>query len=337
MVSTSISFLGKSKTQSAHLLRLRNTLNDLQRQIATQKKTDTMSGLGRDAVRAQNLRTDLKNMKSYVTNIERSTLKTKIMSETMTEISRVAQDMASGFLLETRSGEVDVDNLRSMAEHHLRYIKELLNTKLHDAHVFAGSDSLTAPFADLPGLNANIQAEFTDWLAGGQTPQQLLDNVDALTGTALGQSQSLGSAGQVIAKIDDGLEIDLTVKADHPAIEDIMRGLALAANMQFPDPAVDTATEEEFFVIFEAIIQKLGNAAHELNRENNKLVTNTILMENVKTRHQSDREIMLNVLNDIEDIDTAEAVIKLQALETQLIASFETTRLANQLSLVNFL
>jgi len=338
MALTTVSFLGQSKTQSTHLSQLRNTLNDLQRQLATQKKTDTFAGLGVDAGRVQSLRTDLNEIDSYSVNIDRAVLRTKVMSETLTEITKIANQVIDGFrLLQSGAEDVDADFLRNMASNNLQYLGDLLNSDLQGSYLFSGNDIGNAPFTNEAVLNANIQAEYTNWLAGGQTPAQLLANTDAFTGTNLGYAGTLGASGNIIAKVDDNVEINYTLKADNPALQDIIRGIALAANLQFPNPAVDVATEAEFDQIFSGIIATLEDGIAALESDHNILVSKNALMTDIKLRQESERNTLQTMLDGIENVDTTEIIVRLQALETQMTASYETANLVNQLSLVNFL
>lgn len=338
MALTTISFLGQSKTQSTQLADLRATLNDLQRQLATQKKTDSFAGFGVDAGRVQSLRTDLNEIDAYSTNIDRAVLRTKVMSETLTEITNIANQMIDGFrLLQSGADGVDADFLRNLAGNNLQYLGDLLNTEIQGSYLFSGNDIGNAPFTNEATLNANIQAEYTTWLAGGQTPAQLLANADALTGADLGYAGTLGASGDVIAKVDDSIEINYTLKADNPGLQEIVRGIALAANLQFPNPAVDIATEAEFEQIFAGIISTLESGITALESDHNILVSKNALMTDIKERQENERNTLQSMLDDLENVDTAEIIVRLQSLETQMTASYETANLVNQLTLVNFL
>jgi len=338
MALTTVSFLGQSKTQSTQLAQLRNTLNDLQRQLATQKKTDNFAGFGVDAGRVQSLRTDLNEIDAYSVNIDRAVLRTKVMSETLSEITNIANQVIDGFrLLQSGADGVDVDFLRNMASNNLQYLGDLLNTELQGSYLFSGNDIGNAPFTNDATLNANMQAEYTNWLAGGQTPAQLLANADAFTGADLGYAGTLGASGDVIAKVDDNIEINYTLKADNPSLQNIIRGIALAANLQFPNPAVDIATEAEFDQIFGSIISTLESGLSALESDHNILVSKNALMTDIKTRQDNERNTLQTMLDGLENVDTADIIVQLQALETQMTASFETANLVNQLTLVNFL
>ncbi|TNE31919.1 MAG: hypothetical protein EP349_03125 [Alphaproteobacteria bacterium] len=338
MALTTISFLGQSKTQSTQLAQLRATLNELQRQLATQKKTDTFAGFGVDAGRVQSLRTNLNEIDAYSTNIDRAVLRTKVMSETLTEITNIANQVIDGFrLLQSGADGVDTDFLRNMASNNLQYLGDLLNTEIQGSYLFSGNDIGNAPFTNEATLNANMQAEYTLWLAGGQTPAQLLANADAFTGSDLGYAGTLGASGDVIAKVDDNIEINYTLKADNPGLQEIVRGIALAANLQFPNPAVDIATEAEFEQIFAGIISTLESGIAALESDHNILVSKNALMTDIKERQENERNTLQSMLDDLENVDTAEIIVRLQSLETQMTASYETANLVNQLTLVNFL
>lgn len=337
MTSSTVSFSAQTKQQSTQLLDLRNTLNELQRQVTTQKKHENLSGFGTDAQRIQRLRTDNAQSNAYIDTVDRVTLRTTQMSDAMLEISRVAREVTESFTLQTQNGEVDIDAIRTVAQQNLVYLQDLLNSKHGDVYLFAGNASLTAPFDNDTVLNNNIQNEITDWLAGGQTPTQLTTDIEALSGTALGYSTALGGSGDVHAKVDTNVEVNYTVKADSAALTDIVRNIALAANLQYPDPSVDVATDDEFHQIIDSLASSLAAGADALDQDNYNLSNKAKLMQNIQNRHIEDRATLENLIGEAEDVDTTEVLVQLQALQTQMTASFEATNIINSLTLVNFL
>lgn len=337
MTTSFVSFAAQTKQQSTQLIGLRDSLNDLQRQIATQKKHDTISGFGTDAAEVQRLRTDSDDISAYIDTIDRTRLRGRIMTESLTEITRIAREVAESFTLQTQNGEVDIEAIRTVAQQNLIYLQDLINTKHGDAFVFAGNDSTSAPFDNEILLNNNMQNEITDWLAAGQTPAQLITDVNGFSGNNLGYSTALGASGDVFAKIDVNVEVNYTVKADVSSLQDIVRFVALAANLQYPDPAVDIATDSEFHQIADEIANGLTNAARDLDDENYNLANKVKLMENIQNRHIQDNETLKEIISSTEDADTTEVLVALQALQTQMQASFQATNVINRLSLVNFL
>ncbi len=332
-----ISFVGQTKAQSSRLLDLRNTLADLQRQMATQKRADTFSGLGSDAGTVQRLRTDTNTIEKYMKNIDRVSIRTKMMSDAMTEATRIGREVANSLRMQTREGEVEIEAINTVAAENLRFLQDLMNTNDNGAYLFAGNDIKNAPVENLSTLNSNIQTEMTNWLSGAQTPTQFLNNVDALSGTDMSYSNFIQSAGDIYIKVDTSVEINYTVKANGDAFKELMRGVAMAANLKQPDPSVDIATDTEFYQIYDAIITKIADATAKLDNENFDLASKDSLMGNIRERHVKDINLLKTLLSKTEDVDTSETIVKLQAVQSQLTASYEATKVVSQLTLVNFL
>ena len=60
-------------------------------------------------------------------------------------------------------------------------------------------------------------------------------------------------------------------------------------------------------------------------------------MKSIADRHETDMATLEGLTGNAENIDTTEAIAKLQSVQTQMTASYEITRIVSQLSLVNFL
>ena len=90
-MTSSISYLGQHKAQTQRLLDLRAQLADLQRQLTTQKKTDTMSGHGADATRIQRLRAETSQAQSFIQNIDILKTRATLMSDAMEQAADLAR------------------------------------------------------------------------------------------------------------------------------------------------------------------------------------------------------------------------------------------------------
>lgn len=337
MTTSSISFLARHNAQTQRLQDMRAQLADLQRQIATQKKTDTLSGHGSDATRVQRLRAERSQATSFIQNIDVVNTRATLMSDAMTQAAEIARQVLDGIALQTREGEVEISTINTIANENLKFLRDLLNTKEGDRYLFSGSDTANAPHDDLLGLNGNFQGEISDWLSGGQSLNQMLADMNGFTPADLGYASSLSTAGSVKAHVDFNLEVDYTVRADSQGFTDIMKGLALAANLDYPDPSVDVGTESEFHAALDEVNALLSSGVKAVETDAFNLNTKISFMQSVQDRHVQDEQTFTTLISGIEDVDTAEVISKLQALDNQLVASYETTSIVNQLSLVNFL
>lgn len=337
MTLSNISFLGKSLIQTNNLKSLNTNLVDLQRQLATQKKFDNFADIGPDSKRVQRLRADTNSAEVFMKGIDNSKIKINLMSDAMLEITKLAKEVADSIVIQTREGDVEIDAINTVAKGNLSFLDDLLNTDFNGDFLFSGTDVSNEPFASAPTLNTNFQNEISTWLNGTQSAASLISNIQGISGTDLGYSSSLPTAEDVRVRIDTSIEINYSVHADQAGLPDILRGISLAANLKFPDPAVDTGTEADFHQILNEISDLISKGVKELDSANFSLSSQVSLMDNIYERHRNDQNTFEGLVADIEDADSVDIITQIQSLQTQLTASYQASSVIQQLSLVNFI
>jgi flagellar hook-associated protein 3 FlgL len=335
-IGSGISFLGQTTTQIDRLNDLRTTLSDLQRQVTTQKKYETMAALGSASLNVQRLRGDTNQIKGYIDNIDAVSTRMDVMTSSMAQAADLGRELISGIQIQVRNGQVDMDTISQIAQQSLKMMQDLANQTLEGRYLFAGSDSLSPPFVDDSTLTSNFQAQISSWLAGTQTDVQLNNNTDAFTAVNLGFANGLATAGNVTARIDTNLDIDYTVKADGDGFKDIMRALAFAANLTYPTGA-DVATPDQFNNVLDHILSLAGQGVQEMDAATAQLSSKYTLVKDLQQNHKADFNLYSSQIDKAENVDTTQVVAELQALQTQLTASYQVTHIVSQLSLVNFM
>lgn len=334
---TSISLIGTNTAQATRLNSLNFQLQDLQRQLATQRENETLSGFGSQAFRIQDLRAEADRLNVFQENISRVTTRVDLILNATNEVSRLAQEVEESILIQTREGDVDVRTINDIAQANLRFFNDLLNTQDGARFLLAGTDTENAPFESLTNLQLRFQNEISDFLDGTQTVNDLITDINNLTPTDLGLSASLSSASGVSTQIDDNVVIDYTAQADEEGFLNILRGVALAQALTQPDPAVDVATQAEFQQVLDESVRLIREGVDQLGDINSRLGAEFSLIENIRTNNENDLRVAEIAISELEDVDTTDVVVQLQALQTQLSASFQATRIVSELSLVNFI
>jgi flagellar hook-associated protein 3 FlgL len=331
-----ISFLGQSNAQQFRLRAQSQTLADLQRQVATQKKHETFSGFGFESLTLQKYRMDRSRTETWLGNIGAVTTRINLMTDMMGRASELGRQLMGSIQTATREGNMDVGTIKVLARDALALMRDLVNLTLEDRYLFAGSDTALRPFDNLGQLDANFQTEIADWLGGATTTAQLIANAEGFTGPQLGFNPGLSSSGSVSIRIEETTEIDYTVMADSSGFQDIMRALAFAANIELPG-ATDAPTNSEFHDALDAILLMAKRGVDAIDAAATSLGSKFNLIKNIEETHERDVALFDNLISKIEDADTTEVVVKLQAMQTQVTASYEVTRIVSQLSLVNFI
>jgi flagellar hook-associated protein 3 FlgL len=336
MTINKVSFLGSSQAQIARLRDLNTTLNDLTRQIASRKKHATLAGFGADAATIQRNRMDKNRVQSYLDNLTSVTNRIKQMDLAMTSARKAVGQVIEGIATAVHDSASDVSTLSTIARNALAFVQNLANLQHDGRYLFAGSDTASRPFQDASTLNNNFQAEIADWLDGTNSTAQLIANVNAFTTADLGLNPGLSASGPVAVRIDDETELDYTVRADQDGFQDIIQALALMANLPVPGPA-DIPTTADLENVVQQVLTMARAGVEKLDNAATRLGSNFNLIKAVQETHQQDVALLDGFISDAEDADTTEVVARLQSLQTQLQASYEVTRIASQLSLVNFL
>ncbi len=336
MTISRVSFLGSSQAQIARLRDMNTTLADLSRQVASRRKYQTLAGFGADAATIQRNRTEKGRVESYLGNLGAVTTTINVMNTAMTSARSAVDQVIQGLTTSVHQSSADIPALAALAKNALSFIQDLANTQLDGRHLFAGDDTTSPPFQDASALNGNFQTQISDWLAGTITTAQFVTNTDSLTTAQLGMNPGLSAAGPVAVRVDDGTELDYTVKADEDGFKELIRALGLMANMKAPGPA-DVPASGDVNTVLNKILSIARTGVQQLDSAATRVGTNFNLIKSVQESHEQDVALLDGLIGDAEDADTTEVVAQLQSLQTQLQASYEVTRIASQLSLVNFL
>jgi flagellin-like hook-associated protein FlgL len=336
-ITSNISLLAQSQLQSSRLNDLHSTLDDLQRQITTQKKFDNFSGFGTDAINLQRLHTTKTMTDSYLHNIDAAISRMTLMNQDMTKLSSIGSDVIHAM------GTSDVTNMQSLnqfAQQSLQFVQDILNEQSDGQYLFAGSDNTNQPFIDSSTLNSNFANQVNTWLANAapNANATLFNTTDGFTTSQLGLSSGLAASGTVTAHIDQNVDLDYTVKADNPGFQNLIRSLTFLAHLKAPDPAAgDVATKAQFDAVLDHIHDTLTSSIQEINNTDQQLVGKFNLAKDVQDNHQSDQALLTTQIDTLENTDPNTAIIQMQSLQTQMTASYQITKIVSQMSLVNFI
>lgn len=249
------------------------------------------------------------------------------------------------------------------------FLGDLLNTKEEDRYLFAGADGSTKPFSDSGTLDAAVSTLLSEWKDGNITTQELLadikdgtalaGNADAITDTTIGYSTSLsgGTSGDVFVRADEKSEFEYTTRANEKSFRNMLVALSVIKNENF-GPIVDvyedgvypgtpdakgapgaTAKEqqENFYELYNELTKIVNDSIDGIDKIRFRMENVRAQMAETKESHQDQKQLLLNTVSSVEDVDTNEVAVRLTTLKTQLEASYRVTSLSQQLSLVNFI
>jgi len=335
-ITTGVSFLGQTNATADNLKSLQGDMDTLTRQLSTQKLNNTMAGLGPDTQLVLQLHADSDQLTAYNANIDSALSRINTMSSTLTEISNSVNSMTSTLEAQPGSGNYDMTTITTQAQQLLDYVVDLSNMNIAGRYLFAGTDSTNQPIPDKATLNANMQSQLTGWFNGSITTAQLISNTNGFSGTQLGYSASISGADDVTTHIDKNLDLSYGSVADRNGVQDAVRALSLLANLRNLAPG-DVPTGANLDSVIANAVSMTQSAMQKMTDNQTLLSSKLDLVKNVEDTHSQTINTYAAILQKKEDADPATIITQLQSLQTQLQASYEATRMVNQLSLVNFL
>lgn len=342
-----ISTLAQSQNQVSRLKDLQVQLSTLQNQIATGKKTQSLSGLGSDAVTSVRSRANFNILDSYIQNIDLATTRITQMSQGLSLIqsqTKIAIDSLNG---QIQAGEIDTTTIKRLATAAYEAVTSTLNMKDGNSYVFAGSDAAVQPFTDSGSLDTYYTSLNAQWQAGTLTvnppntdiAEEYISRMRNIPQVTQGYSASLNNAKSVNVKADSLIEINISVYANDPSLQNIVSALSALKNigdLNNAPGATDQEKKDNFYKVFNDITKNLTSSVTKLQNRSADLANAQAQLNNIKDAHNTEKTTLQNTIDRIENIDLNEAAVSVQSLGTQLQASYQVTALIGQLSLSNF-
>jgi len=312
MSSGTISTFAQDNLMLQSILQLRNQANDLQAQVSTGLKSQDYSGLGASASQVANLQASVSQHQGYLDTITTVQQRISEQSTALTTIEGIAQKFSQ--LLPSGAFNASPSSIQTQAQALLQEVGDFLNTSDGSRYLFSGSLTNTAPFnaADLPNpgsLNSSTSQPVPNgYYAGNDTAQK--------------------------AKVDDNVTVSYGVTADNPAIENIVRVANYLANLPSGSPnsnnPADVSAMNQAATLMNQGVAGLQQVLGTLSLQSSQLQT-------VQQEHQNFINAAQTNIQNLESVDPATAITQLNAVETDLQASYQTVSTLQQLSLVNYL
>lgn len=333
---SSVSDLGQRMRMDFTLREIRDQLLNAQRQQTTGKRSHIYSGFGGGdgAYKSVSLRADMSKIVAYNSVISSVGPRTRIMEEGLLGITDSAREVMSDSLKYVRgSSSPPITAIHTRANGALLAIQGLLNSQADGRFLYAGDDITAQPVQSPNNVNANATIAVANWQGGG-TVAQLVTDMRAAVQSQF--SPTLAAAGNITVRPEDGVELDYTVKADDPALVDMMTGLAMLGSLTWPNPPVQ-AKIDEFWDAFDQAGQLINQGAKDVDLDIGRLGVVQKRLDEATIRHEGMEVVISTYLRDIEDIDVAEALARFNNLESQMQAGYITMKSLSELSLVFYL
>jgi flagellar hook-associated protein 3 FlgL len=340
---------------------LQSQYSTLQQQTTTGKVADSYSGLGAAAGQAISLQTATSRTDAYTQTIAAVQGKAAVQQAALTQINSVVSALAAKALtLSGSNAPGAVYSVANEAKQALAQVASLLNTKDGDIYVFAGADTSNAP-VPLPdqvltsGLYTQIGTQVASLAAlvppAASTVIANTLNIakDLTAGTTIFSSYLTGPGATAPAgtvEIADGQRVSLDVSANRnagvisdsaikgtgSAVNDILRSLSVIANSS---DAV--AASPGFAALIKDASATLTSAASTLTAQVGVIGLTQNALTAATASHASFKAVLTTQLSGFTDVDMASTISRLQAVGSQLQASYNVLSISRNLNLASYL
>jgi flagellar hook-associated protein 3 FlgL len=336
-MSNGISLLGQSNAQTNRLLDMNKSLIDLQRQMATSKKNETLAGFGFESSRVLRHRMDINSLTQYNSNIDVASTRIELMTNSMEQAYKLGEQVMNAIGGELLGGTVDMEAINTIAKNSLDFLQTLVNTEIDGRYLFSGSATNVPTLSSRSAVGTLSQSEVTNWLNGTTSTAQMMSNLRGYTDAEIGFDPALSTAGPVSIRVDQDVEVDYAVVGSNNGFDKLMKAFALAANLKIPDAATDVPDTEALGGALIELQNLIREGTQELTNASKSLSSKYAMVEQIKDRQSEDLALAHKLTDTAENADTAEVLVKLQYLQNQLAASYQVTNIVGQLSLVNYI
>jgi flagellar hook-associated protein 3 FlgL len=302
---TRVSTYGQMSSTLATAMRLQSEVAKAQKQEGSGQKSENYQGLGSDTRQLLNLENQLARSLEYTDHAEIVSSRVETM---YSSVGSMIDEMA---------------NLRKMLS------SAITNGVAEDIAMNNQAAGILDTFADL----ANVQVDGRYLFAGNvtNTPPVNVGNPPYAPQTYPSTANTdyyQGDSAIASFKISENRTIDYGVTANESAFEQAIRSLSLAANAS-ENPLDKDAVQEAYDLATQAleglaVVQtKLSSIGSAIDAE-----------VDIQTEVQLQLEAMAS---NIEAVDVAEALSRMEALQTQLKASYHAVSILNDMNLFDYL
>jgi len=278
--------------------------DDLQTQIASGFKSQNYSGIARETGRLLSLETTHAKVTQYIENNTTVDRRLQTMESNVAQINDIMgkfKTLLVSALNAPNATEVDLNN---QARQSLDQIAGMLNARVDGRYIFSGGRTDVAP-VDLSALPVSYTVP-----------------------TADGDSSSYYQGdGQILGlRADDNLTVNYGVLASDTEFERAIRALDVVSKGAVTDR---TMLNHALDVVNEAV-EGLPDVRTRIGLSRKTLETAT-------AKHNEFLLFAEQTISDIENVDVAETVTRINEAQTTLQASYLTVSRLSQVSLLNYL
>ena len=317
---------------SSAIAGLRRQAESAQTEVVTGRKASLPLKLGAGLFDAQLLRGALDGVEFQKEAISRFIIRASVAQLALEEVSGGASQLNAELLAALGRGDepaIGVSSTKARAE--LETVFARMNVRVEGLSVFAGDRADQNSLSNFDQFISDVASLY----AGATSAAQLESDLDFYFNDATGgflTSIFTGGAGELNSiEIANGEQALATTKADDPAIKDLLRGLAV---MAVSGNSVRSAYRDAALTNAGASVLNGSDGITEIRT---RIGIDEKRASDAQARVEQEETTLVAAYNALTAVDPYEAASRLQALESQLEASYVLTSRLSRLSLTNFL
>lgn len=330
MSLTSIGDLAQTFVTRRNNTDLKQRLNSLTAEMSSGQVSDLTRHLGGDRSRLTAIERNLGLLDGYAIAATETAQSLSVMQTALSKLDDTRETLANGMAtITSSSSESEVAKAVASAKDGFDTMQRLLNTRLADKSLFAGTGSQT------PALSDTMLADLTTALSGLTDVDDITAAVDTWFDDPAGgfaTSGYLGETSNMTRRIDDRTTVTIGIRADDAALREVLKGAALGAIAG----DLGLATEDRAALIRKGAETLLG-AGQDLALAQGTLGIAEGRIEDAQAAQSARRTAWNAIRNDMVNADPYETATALQEVTLQLETHYTLTARLASLSLTEYL
>ena len=349
MTSVSPSSLSISETLRSSVQRLQSELTKKQTELASGKLADTGLVLGNRTGQINAVQQQQDRLKTYSDTNALAGTRLEASQTALDSISTTAQGFL-GNLIAGQGANVDPKLVGAQAAAALQSLIPTLNTSVNGEYIFAGIKTDVKPIADYPGSPAGaaktavdtaFQTAFgvlpSDPAASSITPAALSSFLDTqfaslFDATSFRGTFSTASDTPVQSAISSSQTVETSTSANAPAFRKLFQVYTLVSELSTGNLSADA-----YAVVISKATKSAGETVPAVASVQSALGVSQAAITSTGKRLSLQQDILTKSLGALQDVDPYETNTRINALTTQIEASYSLTSRLQQLSLLKYL
>ncbi len=340
-MATTLSTMGENNLLVNQFTTLQGQIQKLQTQISTGANTQVYGDLGAQASLDISLRQQADSINDMQNSISQLTVRSSLVDSSLVIINDSALTVQNE-AFETPSFPTQRQDLVSSAQSAIQTITQQLQTTVNGRNLFGGTQTQSNPVTGLTTLLPQVQAAVTAALSAAPPPTNIPAAIQAAVAGVFTSAAAYYNGGPPTpaTQIAPGLSVNTSITAADPAFQTLLTGLYTLASL--PQSVGATATlpninDADFDATASAAASQISGGLSQLQIVTETNGRNEKLLSDESTQQAATLSTLQQQIDNIENVNVADAATRLTSLQAQLQASYHIVADLSSISLVNLL